>query len=342
VTEFLKHDGEMVMSRLDDGLLSKIASITGGHYYRASSSDREIDEIADTLNGFDKNEFSSKIYDRLQERYQIFALIAFLLLLFEFFFAENPGAWTRLRQRVPLEKFFILIVSVLMLGVAPARADVRDHVLKGNKLLKDGDIPAARAEFESARIDAPELPFLPYNIAATYYLEQKFDDAKTSYEQALSLAKDPDMKSKIEYNLGHVLFAQGKRDAAVEKFKECLKLNPNDLDAKYNIEYIKSGKTPKNPPQQQNKKDQGGQGDQKQPDDKNKDKGDKSQEKNGKDEQEKKNEEEKKPGQLSKDDAERILQMMKDQEAQKMKDAQAQKMSQEKPNKKQDENGEDW
>ncbi len=87
VTGFLKHNGEMVMSHMDDGLLTEIATITGGRYYRASSTDHEIDEIADALIALSKNEFATKTFQRLQERYQYPLLLAFLLLLFEFFFA---------------------------------------------------------------------------------------------------------------------------------------------------------------------------------------------------------------------------------------------------------------
>jgi Ca-activated chloride channel family protein len=331
VVAFHKHDGEMVLTRMDDGLLNEIAMITGGRYYRASSTDSEIDEIADALNGFDKKEFASKIYERLQERYQIFLMIALLLLLIEFFFGEKPGqlqrigAWlTEMPKKIQgLRRKTAVAALLLVLLPSVLRADYKDHVRKGNQLLKKGDLAGARAEFESARIDVPEAPFLPYNIAATYYLEGNFDDAKKQYEQALAMTNDPGLRSKIQYNMGHMFFAMGQNDQAIDKFKQCLKLNPKDMDAKYNIEYIKAGKKPKTPPPQQKKNNSGD----------NKDQKDKS---------EKGTQEQKKPGELSKEDADRILQMMKDQESEKMKNAQLAKPGLEKPKDKKDEDGEDW
>lgn len=341
IVSFHKYEGEMVLSRLDDGLLNQIAMITGGKYYRASSTDSEIDEIADTLNGFDKKEFASKIFERLQERYQLFLAVAFLLLFLEFFMGENPGQWERMTawlQALPAavqgaRKKSVIAVVFLFFLPSLLRADFKDHVRKGNRLLQKGDPAGARAEFESARNDIPEAPFLPYNIAATYYLEGNMAEAKKQYEQALAMTTDPDLQSKIHYNMGHLLFNMGQTDQAVAEFKECLKHNYKDMDAKYNIEYIKAGKKPKSPPPQQKKNDSG---------DKNKkdqDQAGQQKDKQDGDDKDKGG----KPGDLSKENADRILQMMKDQESEKMKGAQLPRPGLDKPkDQEKKEGGEDW
>jgi tetratricopeptide (TPR) repeat protein len=306
-----------------------LATITGGHYYRASSTDKEIDEIADILNGFDKKEFSTKVYQRLEERYQIFAFIAFFLFLLEFFIGEKPGQWNRVRTKpisfTNMTAVLKSIIAVILLfsGLTAAHADVKKHVREGNRLFQKKDPIGARGEFESAQIDAPEAAFIPYNIGITYYAEGKFDEAKRSFETALAMATDPDLKSKAAYNLGHLNFSMGDRAGAIDKFKEALKYNHRDIDAKYNIEYIKSGKTPKNPPQkQQNDNSQ--------------------QSKEGENKEDSKPEE-KKQGDLSKEDAERVLNMVQDQEKEKMKQERSSlpkgKSSKETKN---DETNEDW
>lgn len=337
VIEFLKHKGEMVVSHMDDTLLTQIASLTGGKYYHASSSDREIDEISDVINGYDKKEFSSKIHQRHEERYALFALIAFILLLIEFFFAENEGQWERIKTvlkslgRNWLSKKLNIapLLLIFIFAYQPtAHADMKDHIMRGNKLLKKKDLVGARGEFESAQIDAPEAPFIPYNIALTYHLEGNWDMAQKQYEKALAMTKDPRLQAQIHYNMGHLQFYKGDRAAAIDQFKTSLKLNPKDVDAKYNIEYIKSGKTPKNPPQQQNQQDKNG-------GDKNQQNGQgKGQEQNGQ-------QKEKKPGEMSKENAEQILQMMKDQEKENLKNAKRMQQGKPKDEKKNDD-GEDW
>ncbi len=342
VIEFHKFKGEMVLSRLDEALLAKIATITGGHYYRASSTDKEIDEIADMLNGFDKKELSSKIFQRFEERYQYAGLLGLLLLLFEFFFAECPGAGKRILQWIQSQQGFMKRVGrssglLLMLTflAGTVQAHWKDQVREGNHLVQKGDYAGARAEFESAQIDAPEAAFLPYNIAGTYYLEGNLEQAQKTYEKAKAAATGPDLKSKIHYNLGHLLFTMGKREEAINEFKECLKLNPKDMDAKYNIEYIKAGKQPPPPPQRPQNQDQ-----------KSKDSSDnKSQQEKGKGDSspsnEKQDERTKNSGEIKKEDAERVLQMMQEQEADKMRKGKPVSIGTKKP-KKQNEGEEDW
>jgi Ca-activated chloride channel family protein len=332
VIEFLKHDGEMVMSRMDDALLSKISALTGGRFYRASSTDQEIDEIAQILNDFDKKEFSSKIFEQHEERYQPFALIGLLLLLLDFFFAEKPRQFARIKTKTAALKLKWMAVAFLLLLPHSLFGAAKEHIIEGNKLLKKGDLKGARMEFESAQIDAPEEAFIPYNIATTYLLEGNFDEAKRLYAQADGMTKNPDLKAKIAYNLGHVSFYEGNRPEAINHFKECLKLTPNDLDAKYNIEYIRAGKTPKEPPPQSQNKDQknggGDSKDKKQGDDK---KNDPSQQKNQSDQKQSD----------AKENAERVLQMMEEQEKEKMKNAKPVQMGESKPDKK-NESTEDW
>lgn len=324
VVEYHKYKGEMVMTQLDDALLTKIAQITGGHYYRASSTDKEIDEIAEIVNSYNKREFSSKIYERLKERYQFFLLLGFLLLLIEFFYGETPGQRARISSRAQaitaewlpkLKRSATGLLLIFALAV-PSWADLKKHVRKGNALLKKGDIAGARSEFEAARIDAPEEAFLPYNIAATYYMEGNFPEAKKLYEQAFEMAQNPDLKSKVAYNLGHLLFSMGQKGESIEQFKKCLRLNPKDMDAKYNIEYIKSGKEPKagGQPQQNDLKGASQEEENK----------DKAESKPTEQEEGDKKEETKtiKPGDISKEEAEQVLQMMREQEKDQLKNAQ--------------------
>jgi tetratricopeptide (TPR) repeat protein len=316
---------------MDEGTLTKIAMLTDGKYYRASSTDAEIDEIAEILNGFDKKEFASRTYERLQERYQFFGFLVFLILFFEFFIGERRQQWTRIKV-ILNKRVFIFLLFIGSSANLALRADIKDHIRRGNVAIEKKDFSGARAEFESARIDAPEEPLIPYNIGTSYYLEGNLEEAKKQYEQALILAKRPEIKALINYNLGHVLFSMNQRDEAVEKFKECLRNNPGDVDAKYNIEYIKAGHTP--PPQKQQSKDQQG--------DKGNDK-DKSQ--SGSSESKKSDESKdgkKKEGDLSKENAEQILQMLQSQESDKMKDAKPITIPKSSKKRNEKDSGEDW
>jgi len=221
-------------------------------------------------------------------------------------------------------------LALLLLLPQTVHATAKEHIIKGNKYLKDGDPKAARGEFESAQIDAPDEAFIPYNIGTTYVLEGNFDEAKRYFELANTMTKDAGLKAKIAYNLGHVAFYEGKRDEAINHYKDCLRLTPNDADAKYNIEYIRAGKTPKQPPPQQQKND-------KKNDSQDKDKQQQQSQQNQNQDEQKKQEQKKN----AQENAERVLQMMDEQEKEKLKDAKPLKMGESKQDKK-NEGTEDW
>lgn len=317
VTSFHKYKGEMVVSRLDDAMLTKIAELTGGTYYRSSSSDREVDEIAEAINGFQKREFATHVFDRMRERFQVPAALALLILILEFFLGEAPGQGLRIVTRLrALRAPKRAVAAALLLLILPVNggASVRDSLLQGNRLFKKGDFDGALKAFESAQNDEPDSAQIAFNIATTKYAAGKFEDAVKEFDRADAMAKDPATKARIAYNAAHALYASGKTPEALEKFKQTLRLNPSDVDAKYNVEYIKSGKQPPaqkpspNPsqtPSGNDKKD-----DQKQKDKK----AGEGEDKEKKDEQPKP-----KPGELSKEDAEQILQMTKEQESENMK-----------------------
>lgn len=85
--------GQTVMSKLDEMLLQKIALETGGKYFRATGSDIELDRIYDDISGMEKKELKSTTYIKYENRYQYFALLAFILLLSEMLISERKGIW---------------------------------------------------------------------------------------------------------------------------------------------------------------------------------------------------------------------------------------------------------
>ena len=86
-------NGQTIMSKLDEMLLQKIALETDGKYFRASGSDIELDRIYDDISGMEKKELKSTTYVKYENRYQYFALLAFILLAAEMFISGRKGFW---------------------------------------------------------------------------------------------------------------------------------------------------------------------------------------------------------------------------------------------------------
>ena len=87
--------GSVVLSKLNEGLLSDIALKTGGGYYRATTGEDELDKIYEKIFGMDKTELSARQFTDYEDRFQYFALLALLLLLAEMSISEKKGAWIK-------------------------------------------------------------------------------------------------------------------------------------------------------------------------------------------------------------------------------------------------------
>ena len=73
--------GNVVLSRLDEEILRKIAETTGGRYYPATLQGHEISEMLEFLGKLEKGELGQAMRRRVEERFQIPLGIALVLLV---------------------------------------------------------------------------------------------------------------------------------------------------------------------------------------------------------------------------------------------------------------------
>jgi Ca-activated chloride channel family protein len=81
--------GEVIITKLDEFTLEKIALQTGGKYFRASSGEDELDDIYENISRMEKKELGSLQFSQFEDRFQYFIVLAFLLLMIEFFTPER-------------------------------------------------------------------------------------------------------------------------------------------------------------------------------------------------------------------------------------------------------------
>jgi len=81
--------GEVVMTRLDETALQKIALITDGKYYNATPGEFELDSIYGEISRMEKKELSSRLFTQYEDRFQYFLGIVFILLCVEFIIGDR-------------------------------------------------------------------------------------------------------------------------------------------------------------------------------------------------------------------------------------------------------------
>jgi Ca-activated chloride channel family protein len=86
-------DGQTVMSKLDETLLQRLASIGKGMYVRATTSETGLNKIFDDISRIEKSEIEEKQFSDYEDRFQYFVALALLLLILDLFVFERKTIW---------------------------------------------------------------------------------------------------------------------------------------------------------------------------------------------------------------------------------------------------------
>jgi Ca-activated chloride channel homolog len=98
--DFLRdNEGNVVVTRLDEETLSKVALSTGGKYVRATNSQIGLLPLFEEINRMERAEFKEKKFSEFDDQFQYLFALALILLVIEFFVLERRN---KLIQRLNL------------------------------------------------------------------------------------------------------------------------------------------------------------------------------------------------------------------------------------------------
>ena len=109
----------------------------------------------------------------------------------------------------------------------------------------------AQNYYDSILLEDSNNPKAHYGKGSSEYMLENYDNAQTSYNEALNTAEDK-LRAKALYNLGNISFKNNKLEEALALYRKALELDPSDDEARYNYEYIKYQKSP---PEEENNDD---------------------------------------------------------------------------------------
>lgn len=147
-----------------------------------------------------------------------------------------------------------MLMSLLAVEVSAQQFPERRQVRKGNRAFEKGAYQDAAGRYMRALGAAPGSFEAGFDLGNTFYRQEQYDQAVQTLQQvaADSLAAPAD-RAHAFYNLGNAQFQQKKYSEALESFKNSLRLNPDDVEAKFNYAYVKKLLDDQN---QQNQNDQ--------------------------------------------------------------------------------------
>jgi len=231
-----------------------------------------------------------------------------------------------------MKKAAFTISLLLCLSSVISADDFSNLATRGNDAYMQGDYKKALDYYHQAEVERPETPELDYNIGNALYKEEKYEEAKEKFEKSV-VSDDIKRAADAHFNLGNVQYRMSDYQNAILSYQNSLELNPDDIDAKYNLELARKMLKEQMKPEQQDKQQQ-----QQQQQDQKQDQKEKNEEENKPEDQQQqqqqespqdekqdkqdKQEQQPKPeeNEMTKEDAERILNALQDDERDIQKD----------------------
>ena len=149
---------------------------------------------------------------------------------------------------------FILSVTLPLTGFAES---VDSKIQEGISQYHEGKFKDAGQSFSSAHADRPDDSRIAYNQGNAHYKEGSFPEALQAFTHSSLDEKNPDIRKNSIYNAGNTLVKLGKLKKAESAYKKVLRLDSDDMDAKFNLEYVRQQLTKKEDQKQDS--DQGNQ-----------------------------------------------------------------------------------
>lgn len=292
--------GSIVITKLDETVLRQIAERGNGKYFRATSAGNEIEEVFNELNALEKVEFGTKQISGFESRYQYSLALALLFLFLESILSDRRSkVLLRLKQFLPR-----VFASIIIATTCTFAQTVRSHVNDGNRAYNEKKYIDAEVAYKKALEKNPESAVANFNLGNAYYKQKRYDEALQRYAQTEKSFSSNEERASMWYNIGNTLYQSNKYQEAVKAYKQSLRYRPGDPDALYNLQMALEKLKQQNQQQQQkNQNQQQEKQDQQQ-----------NQQQQQQNQQQQQQQQYQRKQQMPKEEAERILEAMKNSE----------------------------
>ena len=133
----------------------------------------------------------------------------------------------------------LLAIAILFLTAPAALAETAaGSVREGNSLYLEGKYDDALKKYQAAQVESPADKRIMFNLGDVQYRLENHEEALSEYLRAA-----PDANEKISaqshYNAGNALYRAGRLEDAIKQYLKALEIDPEEEDAKHNLEFVR-------------------------------------------------------------------------------------------------------
>jgi Ca-activated chloride channel homolog len=134
-----------------------------------------------------------------------------------------------------LKKILVIMFGFFCVQDLPAQQE-NVSIRAGNKHYREKQYQEALKSYGEAVKKSPQHDIANYNQGNAQVRTNMLDDAIASYQTTIASSKKKPVKERGYYNKGVALSKQQKLQESIEAWKNALKLDPNDQEARENLQ----------------------------------------------------------------------------------------------------------
>jgi Ca-activated chloride channel family protein len=203
-------------------------------------------------------------------------------------------------------KIIMTVVCLLFIHSVVQGQTEREYIRKGNRLYDKNEYAGSEGMYRRALAQDRPDENAGFNLGDALYKQGRFGEATKEFSNASSSDKADTVKQAHSfYNLGNSLLKEQKFEESIKAYINSLMLNPDNIEAKYNLSYAQDQlKKQEQQKQQQQDKSKNQQQDKKK--DENKQDQNKENQQQKDEQQQQRGQDQQQPS-ISRDDARRLL-----------------------------------
>lgn len=221
-------EGNTIVSRLNEAALSEIARKGNGTYQLYTNTESVVAKISEELATMDQRNVTDDSLVNYKSFFQWFLLATLIVLLVEQFISEMIKAPRKIK--------ISLTTTLMMVSFNTYAQTEKTEIKAGNDAYKKSNFPMAEQSYNNALKKNPANATAQFNLGNALYKADKKDAAIAAYEKSITQLKNPIEKSNAWYNKGVVEQNNQKLPECIASYKEALKLDPTNEDARQNLQ----------------------------------------------------------------------------------------------------------
>ena len=236
VTNETKKDaaGNAVITKINEEELKNIAVKGSGLYQLFNNTDEVVDNMKSQLQGIGQRSITENSLVNYKNYFPWLLAAMLVMLLVEFFMSEIKSVGKIAKKIVTKQPVILILLFLIPYGSIAQNANTL--IKNGNDAYNKKEFDAAVENYKKVTEKDPENEKALYNLGNAFYKKGASEEALPFYDAAIKNSKLNNDKAGAWYNKGVVFQNTKKLPDCINAYKNALRLNPKDEDARFNLQ----------------------------------------------------------------------------------------------------------